>query len=349
MTDVYDMSLEGRNTARSGRRSRRISSDLWLRVGGVEAALCRRRGDLCATGIYIATTEAVGCPGDVLMLSLASGDKARSAKTLARVARVIRQDDRARGARVIGAAFEFLPLDKLQEDVVALLHHVAACELGNYGLLRFDDAITAVAESSEGTLHCELRSLGREQLTLSAPTPVRLETRLSISVTSAPQETSLSGVVTSISREALSGSDRYSVLVRLDKLEAHGAEEHAELVRRLLVPDELRKRRGIHYDFSGQIARLPMDEVFTLLKRERYSGVLSAGIDREFFSFEVKDGEVIECETALGLAPQEAVTHVRSLTDGEFKFRGRRPPQVEALARPTARLMQEVLNLGNSA
>ena len=38
---------------------------------------------------------------------------------------------------------------------------------------------------------------------------------------------------------------------------------------------------------------------------------------------------------------------VLALQDGEFKFRSRRPPQLEALARPTARLMHDVLNLGN--
>ncbi|MEN9580913.1 MAG: hypothetical protein RJA70_3922 [Pseudomonadota bacterium] len=311
----------------------------------------RCRGDLCATGVYISTHDPVGSPGDVVLLRLASTDQAQSVQTLARVARVIRQDDRARGARIIGAGFEFLPLDGVQDDVLQLLHYTAECELKNFGLLRFDDSVQARASYADQEIQAELRSLGAEQLTLSSNARVPVGELLRIAVEGdLGRETQallprLCGSVVSVTRETYAGPERFSLLVRHEGTHAPG--ELRTLVRCLLAPTQVKRRRGVHHDLSGQLCQLPIREVIDLLKRERCSGVLSAGTDQAFFSFEVRDGELCACD---GETPgPNPLDHLLTLEDGEFRFKSRRPAQLETLAGPAARLMHDVLSLGNRA
>src|SRR5262249_32265252 len=112
--------FEGRRPPEA-RRASRIDCDLWVRVGGVDGAARPRRGNSSVTGVYVSIDEAVGSPGDVVWLSLSTVDKVRSAQTMARVTRVVRQDDLHRGAAVVGAGFEFMPLEQPQPDIVEVV------------------------------------------------------------------------------------------------------------------------------------------------------------------------------------------------------------------------------------
>lgn len=351
MTEHYDVQLDPMTQGRSGRRGRRVTTDLWVRVGAVQSAMQKCRGDLCATGVYVSTHDPVGSPGDVVLLRLVSADQVQAVQTLARVARVIRQDDRARGARVIGVGFEFLPLDRVQEDVLKLLHHTAECELKSFGLLRFDDSVKAHVHHGSEELRAELRSLGAEQLTLSSALPVPVGEFLQVSlrneatISEGAEPPHVCGTVVSVTREMYAGPERFSLLLRHQG--AASPSELSALVRCLLAPSQVKARRGVHHDLAGQLCQLPMREVVDLLRRERCNGVLSAGCDQRFVSFEVREGELRACEGQF--TGTDPIALLLTLEEGEFRFRSRRPAQLEALAGPTARLMHDVLSLGNRA
>jgi hypothetical protein len=193
-----------------------------------------------------------------MLLTMVSLDRKRRVQTLAKLARIIRQDDRARGARVIGAAFEFLPQGKLQPEIVELLKHTVEQEL---------------------------------------------------------------------------------VLLK-QELEAMAAEQ--------LLPQQLEAQRGAELDLTGQIRHLEMERVLRLLESECYSGVLSAATPHACLSLEVHNGQIVSSESTAARGAESALEQLLALTDGEFKFRSRRPPNLDGLAGSTARLLKDVLAVSHA-
>lgn len=97
-----------------GRRSARFLSELWVGVHGHDETPVLRRGDLSASGIYYETDRAVGEPGAVVWLYLASPDKKRDIELMAHVVRTVYQG--GEGAEVRPAAGVTAALASARED-----------------------------------------------------------------------------------------------------------------------------------------------------------------------------------------------------------------------------------------
>ncbi|MBM4363004.1 MAG: PilZ domain-containing protein, partial [Deltaproteobacteria bacterium] len=82
------------------RRAPRLPSELWLRVHGVETRARLRSGDLSARGLHAVLDLPVGGPGDLVSLRLGTADRRQGVEVLARVTRVLREDDLHHGAAV---------------------------------------------------------------------------------------------------------------------------------------------------------------------------------------------------------------------------------------------------------
>lgn len=85
-----------------------------------------RRGDVSLTGAYIEMDVAVGEPGAIHQLRLRTRDGVHEVQVPARVIRVIRTDDLFGGSSVTGVAFEFLVhAADVKTAVHALVRHAA--------------------------------------------------------------------------------------------------------------------------------------------------------------------------------------------------------------------------------
>lgn len=338
MDELQEDVPDSRARANSGRRSGRVSTELWVRIGGNSRPIAKRRGDLAATGVFLLSNDPPGSPGDVVPITLMSADQSETFSTLARVARVLRQDDRARGSRVIGVAFEFLPLDRVQPDAVKLLRRVTTLAFSKLGQLRLDQPAPAFVRPTGGTrARARLRMFGAEQVTLHTASALPYRCNVEVELPNEPAPLSLTGEVISSTREFDIGAPRYTTIVHLDHNATERVPELLALAQQLLTPSAPEHEERSYYDFRGDLGTLPLTNVLELLRQERYSGVLSAGDARRFFSVEITDGEIGSIEPG-----GSTVGDLMGLCDGEFQFKNRRLAQLSVLTGSTARLMRDV-------
>lgn len=308
------------------RRSHRLSTDLCVRVRGVHSHYQPCRGNLGMTGVYIAVRDPVGSPGDVVQLDVASPTRKLEVNTLARVARVLRQDDKSRGARVIGAAFEYLPLDTAPNGVAELLRHCAQGELTSTGSLIFDDEVSAVVEGSGLEMTGLVRSVGPDWLSLTLEGRVAWGEGQDVLV-QVNDGSALSGTVQSILDPELwdRGEGEPGRLFTRVRIEVSPGQRSAlfRFAEHSLLTRVVERTPARRVDLSGQLRHLPLAAVVGLLQRGRLSGVLSAGDDESFFSFEIREGQVSSWVRPEGLSATDALQGALRLADGEFRFRPR--------------------------
>lgn len=346
MTKMFpsDLSLEAPH--RHGRRGRRISSELWVQACGVEQTSIFRKGNISPSGVYVTSKVPAGSPGDLLMLRIASADQSKQARTVARVARVLRQDDRARGARVIATAFEFLPIDRPQPDITELVEHIAAYELDNFGGLRLDGETAATVRGEDSqSFHASIKVLGRTHITFRACAIAKVGQVLNVQVPYEGGVAVFEGQVLHALREE-QGAEVCSIALRLSPSHEQQDAQLLELVRSLLKTGADRRHAASHYDFTGQLSQIGFEHVVELLRAEEYSGVLTCANDLQHYSFEVQHGEVMTVDAATGLSKSDALTRALLLQEGEFKFSNRRNIELNAKSARGARLLRDVLGFG---
>jgi hypothetical protein len=278
------------------------------------------------TGVYVATSEPVGAPDDVLELQLSSIDSSCQVLVLARVARVVRQDDPHRGARVIGAAFEFLPADETPAGVAELLAHCARLELGSTGSLMFDDEIRGVLRVDGAESGCSVRSFGPDWLNLTTAIDVDLVPSNRLQVAISEVRPTLDGTVLSVLDVELpaAGTPTHGLLRRVRmQVDASQRQLLLELAQHALLTRAATKVPAGSTDLAGQLQHLPLASLVGLLERGRYSGVLCAGDGDSFFSFEIEQGRVSSWVRPAGVDANQALPNALSLRDGEFKFHAR--------------------------
>jgi hypothetical protein len=315
------------------RRASRIECDLWVRVGGVDVAARARSGNISVTGLYVSLEEAVGSPGDVVWLSLASIDKARSAQTMARITRVVRQDDLHRGAAVVGAGFEFLPVEQPQPEIVDVVRHVTSVALGLCGGVMLDhDHTVRVSRSSAGPINARLLSLGRDRVVLSSPTALPLGEMLRIEVTepsggrihvhgsAGPSEHDYSD----------ESGGRFAVVVRFTApVGPAGATPHDEYADRvveslrdaLIAPRRLPAPEPRRRDLSGQLSRVHLSSVLSLLEMEHLEGIVTVANERTAARIYLAHGRIVDAELDHStLAARDVLTELVGWTEGEFSI-----------------------------
>jgi hypothetical protein len=335
------------------RRASRIECDLWVRVGGVDSATRSRSGNISVTGVYFGIDEAVGSPGDVVWLNLASIDKVRSAQVMARVTRVLRQDDLHRGAAVVGAGFEFLP-DSPQAEVVELVRHVTSLALGVFGGVTLDhDHAVRVTRKTGATVVARLRSLGRDHVIVSSPSPLNVgeSTRIDVSEPGGGQ-IHVHGKAVACEPDFSDGhGQRFAVVVRFAPPESHQPEPRDEYADRavesllgsVVAPATLATPRASALDISGQLSRVHLASLLSLVEMERLEAIITVANERSAARVYVSQGRVVDAEfDKATLAPRDVLAELLGWTDGEFSVmctKIRRPDRFE---RATSVLLQEI-------
>jgi hypothetical protein len=343
MSNNHDLPLDSQAPINHGRRGGRVSSKFWVKVNGWDDESVLRSGDLAATGAYIATTEPWGSPGDVVMLELQSLDNEASLSTLARVARVLRQDDRNYGARVVGVALEFLPMEAIQPAATALVRCAVERELVRHGNVRLDEPALAYVHTSHvpAPLMSAVSDVGLEQVTLQTPLilPYGTDVELEISVNDGVVR--LDGQV--VASQPMADSRRFSTLVHLKGAIEGRQSVLVDLAKQVIMPDDCTTSAESGFDFSGELGPVTVDAVLRLLSHSCYSGVLSIGNEAEFYSVQISQGTITEVESTLYKTREGALDGLKGLGAGEFRFRYRCRAQLPLVSPMTTRLVEDVL------
>lgn len=321
-----------------------MSCRLWVRVVGWDKQPVSRAGDLAATGVFISTNEPWGGPNDVVLVELASLDHAASLRTMARVARVLRQDDRTSGARVIGVALEFLPLETIQTAAANLVRHAVGQELTHHGYVRLDiPARSYITDSASGSAQAAmLQDLGLEQLTLLTTDRVDYGNQVSVEVPNPDGCVYLQGKV--VSSQPIPGGLEYSTLVHLDGPVEERTGKLLDLAHQLVVPEDYDPPPESGFDFSGELGSVSVDEVLSLVGHRCYSGVLSVGNETQHFSIQVSQGSITAIEGNNTGSPEDALTQLKRIAHGEFRFRNKRRPLLTLVSSTTNRLVADILS-----
>jgi Domain of unknown function (DUF4388) len=338
MEEQHDEIPDSAGETDGGRRGGRVTAELWVSAGGRAQPGVKRRGDLGATGVYVLTDEAAGSPGDVVPLTLESADRTETFSTLARVARVLRQDDRLRGSRIIGIAYEFLPLDRVQPGAAKLLKRVTTLAFSKLGQLRLDRAAPAFITAGTGAREkAKLRMFGVEHVALYTSRALPFRQAVAVELPRSAESLHLRGEVVSSTQELEAGKPRFLNIVHLSDASESQAAELLAFAQELLVPVTSEPEERSYYDFRGELGTLRVTDILGLLHQERYSGVLSAGDAQRFFSVEVSEGRIGSIEPG-----GATLGDLTSLAEGEFQFKNRRLAQLSALTGTTGRLVRDV-------
>jgi hypothetical protein len=311
------------------RRSSRIRARFWVQVDGVENEPCLRGGDLSITGVLVNISRPVGEPGHLVMLNLASSDHLKSVRTLARVTRTIWQTDLYQGTTQVGTAFEFLPHDQLNPEVMDLLHHVTSHELRTFGNIRLDRNLEARINPRSGEgFSASIVSLGPDLAVLSSRHSLAMGADVQIEV---PYETglvSLRGQVLRCTAESSSGSPSvFNLMVRFEPFEVLPGQESSDaiavetLMRNLVVPSVVPSRPDTNNDLSGQLSRLKVSSVLSLLELERLTGLLTVTHQQSSVCIHIAEGRMLDVESSNTMdSPRQALEHALYWDEGQFRF-----------------------------
>jgi hypothetical protein len=138
------------------RRHPRRPATLWVRVVGADARAHLRRGNISASGIFIAVNTGVGPPGSILGLEIATEDRRLAVRLRARVVRVVTVQDERPDVALVGVAFEFFNPDEAQQQaldaIIAQLAVPPAYAVQQAGLPCQIAADEATAERTDATI-----------------------------------------------------------------------------------------------------------------------------------------------------------------------------------------------------
>jgi hypothetical protein len=279
-----------------------------------------------------------------VLLELESPDHQAKFRTMARVARVLRQDDRKSGARVVGIGLEFLPLETIQPAARALVRHAVAQELTHHGYVRLDNPAHAyLRETADGSSHSAMvQDLGLEQLTLLTTHRIDYGRKVNLQVPHADGCVQLSGQV--VASQPVAGGLEFSTIVHLDgPLESRTA-TLLDIAHQLVLPEDYAPPPDSGFDFSGELGAVSVEELLTLVSHRCYSGVLSVGTESQFFSIQVTEGSITAVESNVAKTSEESLERLRLLASGEFQFRNKRKPQLLLVPSSTNKLVADILS-----
>lgn len=337
------------------RRSNRVNSSLWVRIGGLDDSARMRRGNISLTGLYVAVDEPVGSPGDLVWLSLASADKKHSARVMSRIARVVRQDDVRRGALIIGAAFEFLPVMQPQRSIVDLVRHVTRVELQSVGTIVLDRELPASVSVSDGSASlATVHTIGIDRLVVRSNAPLTLgQTRIRL-----PEATGgfleIHGEVLSTYRAESRDQAKHTNVIRFDRQhlvdDRSDAREPATspveaLLCGVLVPSRLpRSSSPPDLDVSGQLSRVQLPSLLALVELEHLTGLITIADDRCAVRIYVRDGRVIDAERD-GVAdpPHEILGDLLEWPEAEFSIACIPVNRTDRVEMPTTALLLDLV------
>jgi hypothetical protein len=344
----------------------RIVGDFQVRIIGLDDAPVRRRGNISVTGVYFEVDEYDADPGTVERLELISTDAIRQVVCLACLARVVTVADLWESARVCGVAYQFLPADEdVRQDILGLVSHVARQRLlGDEVILEQLGLDAAMNVGSGEQRPARVQTVRSTSLVLETEWPVERGARVGLAIEPPEGESfvQIQGVVDET--HALpkgSGPNRYRVQVSLHSSDAKGAlpardpesgdpvgttldDAFASLLDNLLKPDAVQPSVARAPHIEGNLGRVSIASVLSLLEFEKMSGSLRLRKDDRRAMLFVKEGRVVDAELAdSDERPLEVLEHVVMWTRGSFRFLVEEIDRPDLLRRTTTALVLDAL------
>jgi len=344
----------------------RIAGDFQVRIVGLDEASVRRRGDISVTGVYFAVDDYDADPGTVERLELTSTDGNRSVVCLACLARKMTVVDLWETTRVSGAAFQFLPGDEdVRQDLLGLVSHVARQRLlGDEVLLEQLGLDAAMNIGAEKPRTARVQTMRSTSLVLETEWPVERGARVGIAIEGpqGAQMVQIQGVVgetRALSSEP--GQSRYRVHVALsptvttthankpsadanDPVGATLDDAFASLLDNLLKPDAIQPSVARAPHIEGDLARVSIASVLSLLEFEKMSGTLRLVRDGRKAILFIQEGHVLDAELVdSDEKPLEVVELVVQWARGSFRFLVEEIDRPDLLRRTTTALILDAL------
>lgn len=319
----------------------RIVGDFQVRIVGLNDTPVRRRGNISVTGVYFEVDDYDSDPGTVERLELISTDGNRSVISLACLARVLTIADLWDTAKVSGVAFQFLPGDEsVRQDILGLVSHVARQRLLGDEVLLEQLGLDAAMNIGTGEPRtARVQTMRSTSLVLETEWPVERGARVGLAIEAhqGAQLVQIQGVVgetRALTDE--SGQGRYRVQVTLSPADApaptpdaddgdpKGAtldDAFASLLDNLLKPDAVQPSVARAPHIEGDLGRVAIASVLSLLEYEKMSGSLRLVRDGRKAILFVKEGRVLDAELAdSDENPVEVVEQVVQWREGSFRF-----------------------------
>jgi Domain of unknown function (DUF4388) len=321
----------------------RIGGDFDVRIVGLDDVPRRRRGNISVTGVYFEVDDFDAEPGTVERLELSSTDGNCSVVCLACLARVMTVVDLWETARVTGVAFQFLPGDEaMRQDILGLVSHVARQRLlGDEVLLEQLGLDASLNIGTEDPRTARIQTMRSTSLVLETEWPVERGARvgLAIEASEGAQLVRIQGVVDearSLSCDSDDGQSRYRVQVALttpdpkdpdlapETSEPAGAtldDAFASLLDNLLKPDAIQPPLARAPHIAGDLGRVAIASVLSLLEVERMTGSLRLLHNAQKAVLFVKEGRMLDAELVdSDEKPLEVLELVLQWERGSFRF-----------------------------
>lgn len=342
----------------------RIGGDFQVRIIGLDELSVRRRGNISVTGVYFEVEDYAADPGTVERLELSSTDELRKVVCLACLARVVSVADLWESSRVCGVAFQFLPGDEdVRQNILGLVSHVARQRLlGDEVLLEQLGLDAAINIGTGEQRTARVQTVRSTSLVLETEWPVERGARVGLAIEppEGAQMVQIQGVVDE-SRAVTSdtGQSRYRIQVALHNpvpLDPGGEPESgdprgatlddafASLLDNLLKPDAVQPSVARAPHIEGDLGRVAIASVLSLLEFEKMSGSLRLLRDGQKAILFVKEGRVLDAELEdADDKPLEVLETVVQWERGSFRFLVEEVDRADLLRMTTTALVLDAL------
>jgi hypothetical protein len=330
-------------------------------IEGIDAKPVARAGDISAGGIYFETDREVGKVGTVQWLHVASPDGERSVHVMAYVVRNVTLNDVGVSPRSGVAFEFMPESDEAQEALRAFVLYVLAYRGEEPVLASRLPAHASVGSRTPASATVQSVSVRSMTLETSWAVATGEHVRIDILAPGMTRRIRLDGRAVGVTPVETKGSQRFKIdvevhaesrrpLRRLSSMtftavtperavrvaeatpapaaplsdwdEAAASSAIDDLLAALVLPpaaSEPAHRKREH--LSGDLARVRLSTLCSLMDMERMSGVLTLTREGKMARIYVSEGELVDVEPVPdGLTPRAAVGQLLAWDDGAFEF-----------------------------
>ena len=276
---------------------------LWTKIEGVDVNLVLRTGNISATGIYLDIDNPVGNPGTLQTLTMASIEDDAGVSLPVRVVREVSYRDLWRGDMIAGVACEFMPEDETKRrDLVDFILQTMRERLAHV-----EPVLPRERQDVRGGLLGTLEGLSQAAVLFDTPWPITPGQPVRVQLKGAGDvvPVTLDGTAARATIEGPTEAQRYRLEVHFgDATESSGeamviGSSIHDVVQNLMLTamGELDlPRSGVDEQLKGQLARVKLPTLLTLLDMERLTGLLRLRGPAGGALMYVREGRVIDVD-----------------------------------------------------